>query len=87
MIKTISKEHSKTFTPEEMKYLEDQIRIQQAGIVGVLNVIEALETDDNYYVVQEHFEGGDLEVRKRNLDKISEKHCSFIISQILDVLD
>ena len=49
-------------------------------------MIEALETNDNYYIVQEYCEGGDLEVKKRNVDIISEKNCAHIISQILDVI-
>jgi serine/threonine protein kinase len=52
----------------------------------VLNVIEALETNENYYIVQEYYDGGDLELKKRSVDKISEKNYAFIISQILDVL-
>lgn len=49
-------------------------------------MIEALETNDNYYIVQEYCEGGDLEVKKRNFDTISEKNCAHIVSQILDVI-
>lgn len=86
LIKTISKESSNSFTPEEKKLMENQIRVQQADIVGILSVLEALETEDNYYIVQEYYEGGDLELKKRNVDKISEKNCAHIVSQILDVL-
>jgi len=86
LIKTISKASSKNFTPEEIKHMENQIRVQQAGIEGVLSVLEALETNDNYYIVQESYEGGDLELKKRNVDKISEKSCAHIVSQILNVL-
>ena len=53
---------------------------------GILSVLEALETDENYYIVQEYYEGGDLELKKRNVDNISEKDCAHIVSQILDVL-
>jgi serine/threonine protein kinase len=80
LIKTISKVSSKNFTPEEKKHMENQIRVQQGGIEGVLSVLEALETDDNYYIVQEYYEGGDLEVKRRNVDKISEKNCAHIVS-------
>ena len=80
LIKTISKESSKSFTPEEKKLMENQIRVQQADIVGVLSVLEALETDDNYYIVQEYYEGGDLELKKRNVDQIPEKNCAYIVS-------
>ena len=80
LIKTISKESSKSFTPEEKKLMENQIRVQQADIVGVLSVLEALETDDNYYIVQEYYEGGDLELKKRNVDQIPEKNCAHIVS-------
>ena len=59
--------------------MEDQIRIQQAGINGVLSVVEALETNENFYIVQDFYEGGDLEMKKRNVDKISEKDCAYII--------
>ena len=86
LIKTISKVSSKNFTPEEKKHMENQIRVQQGGIEGVLCVLEALETDDNYYIVQEYFEGGDLELKKSNVGKISEINCAHIVSQILDVL-
>jgi calcium-dependent protein kinase len=80
LIKTISKESSKSFTPEEKKLMENQIRVQQADILGVLSVLEALETDDNYYIVQEYYEGGDLELKKRNVDQIPEKNCAHIVS-------
>ena len=86
LIKTISKASSKNFTPEEKKHMENQIRVQQGGIEGVLCVLEALETDHNYYIVQEYFEGGDLELKKSNVGKISEINCAHIVSQILDVL-
>jgi hypothetical protein len=39
-------------------------------------VIEVLETAEDYYIVEEYHEGRDLEVKKRNNDKISEKNCA-----------
>lgn len=87
LIKTISKEHTKAFTPEMYKQIVDQIRIMQSGIEGILRVIEVLETHDNYYIVTESFEGGDIEQKKIMTGSISEKNCAFIIHKILEVLD
>ena len=76
MIKTISRENYKSLTSEEKRKMENQIRIQQFGFDGILRVIELLETPEDYYIVEEYHEGGDLEIKKRLNDKISEKNCA-----------
>lgn len=87
LIRTITKDHSSKFSHEEYKEIVDSIRVMQAGIDGVVPVVEALENEHNYYIVENYTDGGDLEAKKIMVGTFSEKDCAKIIHRILEVLD
>jgi serine/threonine protein kinase len=59
----------------------------QSGFSDLSNIFEVLETKTSYHIVEEYFEGGNLE-RKRmnNGGYFSDSMCAKIIEKILHVL-
>lgn len=66
-IKSITKNQGNTLSRNEVKQIEDQIRIMQNGNAGICDVYEALESSTGYHIVEEYFEGGNLEEKRINI--------------------
>jgi serine/threonine protein kinase len=57
------------------------------GNAGICDIYEALKSSTGYHVVEEYFEGGNLDAKRINIGGyFDEMRCTEIIEQVLQVL-
>lgn len=59
----------------------------QSGYSDISNIFEVLESKTGYHIVEEYFEGGDLQKKRIDLGgHFNDMICAIVIEQILQVL-
>lgn len=79
-IKTITKNQASTLSKRDLEQISEQIRIMQEGNAGICDIYEALKSSTGYHVVEEYFEGGNLDAKRINIGGyFDEMRCAEII--------